>query len=1119
MKKLIFSALLAAVFGIFAPRMDAQIYAGDFMIIEEASYVTIFSYLGSSYDVVVPSVINNKPVTHIGSNAFQQTGVHSVSLPSSIVSIGDAAFFDCQNLASITIPDSVIEIGYQAFWNCLNLQSAAIGSKVKSIGVEAFEYCENLGEIVIPQSVESIGYNAFLGCKKLKDIVIPDNVTTLGSGAFSGCSSLKTASVGNGVSEIKGYLFSHCTTLETVTVGENISSIGIEAFSYCSALKSLTFPAGVSFIGENAFFNCTSLLSLKFFGDAPEIENPIYYANQSTVYYLEGKSGWGTTFAGRPTAKWSGGANVLPIFTKRTPAADSVSGNEGTSFAFSVAANDSSDPEISERGMDSVTWYLDGVQKLETKTGAPGAISSSYTLKTDASTIQGAASGGFQIKAVALDKQGGTAETSWSVQITNVAAGQTITFKALTPKAPGDADFSPGATASSGLPVEYASSNPEVAEIADGMVRLVGAGTTVITASQPGNLDFKAAPSAKQTLVVKSRVIAGAPGGGGTVTGAGLYAPGSKVTVTAKPLPNYTFLHWEDGSQSPTRTLVLNSSVTTVTAVFKLTADISQAAIEDPGTQICTVGVPFQLPLQIDSESLPTIALSGLPAGLKYDPATRTISGVPTAAVVNKTITVTVKNANKQSSVLSLNLTINALPVWAQGDFGGWFENETLGVGTASMTVTPKGGISGKFVVGGKSYSFLAASFSSFDEEQAQFLLQAVAKCGTVGWPLEIVIQHPGDNPDLSAGFAQAEVVLSGAPDAPSAWLYRNGWKDADMQATASAYAAYYTATLSADADAGSGYLTFTADKVGTLRTVGKLADGTSFTSSLPFLMDENGRIMAVLYISPSGYKGGCFFGKAEFFRADDQSPVTIQMAEGECLWENRDPLATADYEAGGFRRTSMIEGGSYDPGIDFRTAFPEGLVCGGDMALPSLFLPVRISDFNPESMAENPPKISWTEYAVMDASGQSPEGLQITATPATGIGTGLAAPKAGAPVKITDPDTHEWWYEYDAENSCGLTFSVDRKTGKFKGSFNIYYDYVSADDYVTGRQTMSHLVKKVSIEGVLTPVRPAEGDNVAGGGFYLLSDKSSYLNQADREIIYSFTGSHDFLLMDPTVK
>jgi hypothetical protein len=79
---------------------------------------------------------------------------------------------------------------------------------------------------------------------------------------------------------------------------------------------------------------------------------------------------------------------------------------------------------------------------------------------------------------------------------------QTITYPTLTGHAMGDADFSPGATASSGLAVTYASSAPAVATIVAGQIHLVGKGTAVITASQIGSANWAAAPPLKQTLVV-----------------------------------------------------------------------------------------------------------------------------------------------------------------------------------------------------------------------------------------------------------------------------------------------------------------------------------------------------------------------------------------------------------------------------------------------------------------------------------------------------------------------------------------------------------------------------------------------------------------------------------------
>src|SRR5512143_1191152 len=78
--------------------------------------------------------------------------------------------------------------------------------------------------------------------------------------------------------------------------------------------------------------------------------------------------------------------------------------------------------------------------------------------------------------------------------ISNFAASLTKTF--------GDADYAPGATASSGLAVSYVSSNPAVATILGSNISIVAAGTTTITASQAGNANYNAAPNITQALTV-----------------------------------------------------------------------------------------------------------------------------------------------------------------------------------------------------------------------------------------------------------------------------------------------------------------------------------------------------------------------------------------------------------------------------------------------------------------------------------------------------------------------------------------------------------------------------------------------------------------------------------------
>lgn len=79
---------------------------------------------------------------------------------------------------------------------------------------------------------------------------------------------------------------------------------------------------------------------------------------------------------------------------------------------------------------------------------------------------------------------------------------QAITFGALPPVTVGTLPFKLNATASSGLPVSYASSDPAVASVSGNTVTVLRAGTTDITASQSGDDDFNPAPDQTQTLIV-----------------------------------------------------------------------------------------------------------------------------------------------------------------------------------------------------------------------------------------------------------------------------------------------------------------------------------------------------------------------------------------------------------------------------------------------------------------------------------------------------------------------------------------------------------------------------------------------------------------------------------------
>ena len=160
-------------------------------------------------------------VTSIGTNAFYRCEtLASITIPDSVTTIGDWAFLVCSSLREFngkyvsedgrcliidgvlnsfaigcsateyTIPDSVTTIGEFAFFSCSSLTSVTIPDSVTSIGANAFKGCSNLTSVTIPNSVTTIGYDAFRLCSSLTSVTIPDSVTTIGDDAFTECRSL-----------------------------------------------------------------------------------------------------------------------------------------------------------------------------------------------------------------------------------------------------------------------------------------------------------------------------------------------------------------------------------------------------------------------------------------------------------------------------------------------------------------------------------------------------------------------------------------------------------------------------------------------------------------------------------------------------------------------------------------------------------------------------------------------------------------------------------------------------------------------------------------------------------------------------------------------------------------
>ena len=560
---------------------------------------------------------------------------------------------------------------------------------------------------------------------------------------------------------------------------------------------------------------------------------------------------------------------------------------------------------------------------------------------------------------------------------------------------------------------------------------------------------------------------------GGTVT------PPHKTVVVGEaygglPIPTragYTFDGWwtgEDGSG--TRVTESDLVVTATDHVLHAKWDLSV-----PSGQKTTVGVVFALSLPDAFGTTGRVTVVGLPAGLKYDSSTRTITGVATRPGIYSNVVITAANGLKET----ITLAVSALPSWAQGAFNGYLGSDSGGL--ASMNVTAAGKTTGKLTLGGTRYSFTSAAYSSMTEDGSTLMIDATAKAGKTTVPVSFQVSQLISTGSVSSAQGVASGYMGGTGGVPLL-MYRNVWGESGAATLLARYAGgYYTATLAdkdSGAECGSGFLTITADKKGNVKLAGLLADGTSVALSAPLILDEMGQVFAVVYLSPLLYRGGSVFGLAQFQTSADGG-ITLNPLDHEAfLWTSSNPKATGIY-GDGFSRSLWLTGGWYNRNDTLYAYYAGKTLTGGADSHAS------------------PPKVT-VGTNTFSSVWWNPTGIAVSVvTNKLGIMTGLAGPQPVSPVRQADGS-----YDYTAGNTVGLKIRLTRETGLFKGSFKVWFDYQAKPT-----------AKNVLFSGVLTPERDDSDDGVEGRGFFLWTDKGEYMSEGGKKMTYSFNRSYDLFL------
>lgn len=206
-------------------------------------------YMGATLYVGAQKMVNvtvPEGVTVLKPYAFYKyKNLLSIKLPSTLTEIGNTSLHGT-SISAITIPESVSTIGDYAFWQCASLKSVVIPEGITALGTSLFDGCTALESVTIPSTVATVGSSVFSGCESLASLTFPASVTEFKSGVFSGCHSLtelKVEAVTPPVTEyneLYGYVFTTFDDFNQASCTLYVPAAGIEDYKAAQGWKDFT---------------------------------------------------------------------------------------------------------------------------------------------------------------------------------------------------------------------------------------------------------------------------------------------------------------------------------------------------------------------------------------------------------------------------------------------------------------------------------------------------------------------------------------------------------------------------------------------------------------------------------------------------------------------------------------------------------------------------------------------------------------------------------------------------------------------------------------------------------------------------------------------------------------
>ena len=224
---------------------------------------------------------------------FNPSEVTEIIIEEGITGINDRLTRMFKNAISVTLPSSLESIGENNFSNFTKLETVTIpdNSKLKYIYTRAFERCTSLKSINLPQGLESIYSRAFYTCSNLTNLKLPSTLTRIDELAFSNGPRFKNneLTIPKGVTTIKSRSIYNINDLKTINVENGVTKIEKYAFADNDSLKNVYLPASITSIDVLACksYNYEKYSACDIYIDKYKDSIPCYsnWGTDGTIYW------------------------------------------------------------------------------------------------------------------------------------------------------------------------------------------------------------------------------------------------------------------------------------------------------------------------------------------------------------------------------------------------------------------------------------------------------------------------------------------------------------------------------------------------------------------------------------------------------------------------------------------------------------------------------------------------------------------------------------------------------------------------------------------------------------------------------------------------------------------